>query len=167
MKRIGILSDTHGFLDPTIFEYFTDCDEIWHAGDFGNEVSEALEIFKLLRGVHGNIDGNQVRKSYPAEVLFNCEDVKIFMTHIGGYPPRFEPGIRNKLQNLLPDIFICGHSHILKITRDPGLNNLLCINPGAAGKAGLHKVRTIIRLKIEGKKIFDLEVIELGKKGQG
>ncbi len=165
MKRIGILSDTHGFLDPPVFDYFNECDEIWHAGDFGNEVGEALEGFKLLRGVHGNIDGDKVRKSYLGEVLFNCEEVKIFMTHIGGYPPRYEPGILNKLQNMLPDIFICGHSHILKITRDPGLNNLLCINPGAAGKAGLHKVRTIIRLKIEGKKIFDLEVIELGKRG--
>jgi len=164
MTRIGIISDTHGYLDPAVFDFFKDCDEVWHAGDFGSNVAEALQSFKPLKGVYGNIDGDAIRKSFPEEISFRCEGVKIFMIHIGGYPNHYQPGVKEKLLQLKPDLFITGHSHILKITRDPSLNNMLHINPGAAGKAGLHQVRTIARLKIDGKKIFDVEVIELGKR---
>ena len=164
MKSIGIISDTHGYLDPTIFDYFEKCDEVWHAGDFGRGVAEALESFKPLRGVYGNIDGDPVRSTYPAEIRFTCEELEIFMIHIGGYPGHYAPGVKQQLIANPPNIFIAGHSHILKVVRDPQLNNLLHINPGAAGKAGLHQVRTIIRLKIEGQRIFDVEVIELGKR---
>ncbi|HYV93995.1 MAG TPA: metallophosphoesterase family protein [Chitinophagales bacterium] len=164
MKRIGIISDTHGFLDPAVFDFFKECDEVWHAGDFGSNVAESLQSFKPLKGVFGNIDSNTVRKNFPEELFFSCEEVKIVMIHIGGYPNHYQQGVKEKLQQLKPDLFITGHSHILKITRDASLNNMLHINPGAAGKAGLHQVRTIVRLKIEGKKIFDVEVIELGKR---
>ena len=164
MTRIGIISDTHGYLDDAVMDYFKDCDEVWHAGDFGNNVAEALKAFKPLKGVYGNIDGDAVRKSFPEELFFSCEEVKVFMIHIGGYPSRYAPHIKEKLQQLKPDLFITGHSHILKVTRDSSLNNMLHINPGAAGKAGMHRVRTIVRLKIDGKKIFDVEVVELGKR---
>lgn len=164
MTRIGIISDTHGYLDPAVFDLFKDCDEVWHAGDFGSNVAEALKVFKPLKGVYGNIDGDAIRKSFPGELFFSCEEIKVFMIHIGGYPNRYERGIKEKLQNLKPDLFITGHSHILKVARDASLNNMLHINPGAAGKIGMHQVRTIVRLKIEGKKIFDVEVIELGKR---
>ena len=164
MTHIGIISDTHGYLDPPVFDLFKDCDEVWHAGDFGSNVAEALKAFKPLKGVYGNIDGDVVRKNFPEELFFLCEEVKVFMIHIGGYPNRYQPGIKEKLFQLKPDLFITGHSHILKVTRDASLNNMLHINPGAAGKVGLHQVRTIVRLKIDGRKIFDVEVIELGKR---
>lgn len=162
VTHIGILSDTHGYLDPSLFEVFRDCDEIWHAGDWGSRVAEILASFKPVKAVYGNIDGVEVRNTFPEELLFRCERVDVYMTHIGGYPPRYEPGIRDKLKLKKPSIFVCGHSHILKIIRDPGLNNLLCINPGAAGKAGMHKMRTVCRLKIDGERIFNAEVVELG-----
>ena len=164
MKRIAVLSDTHGYFDPSIPEFTGECDEVWHAGDWGREVAEKFQSAKKLRGVSGNIDGNTIRQVFPEELFFNCEGVKVFLIHIGGYPPRYEPGIKEKLQTLQPDILVCGHSHILKIMRDAGMNNLLCINPGAAGKVGFHQVRTMVRLKIEGTRIFDVEVIELGKR---
>jgi putative phosphoesterase len=164
MTRIGILSDTHSYLDPAVFEYFSTCDELWHAGDWGRTVAEPLMAFKPIRGVYGNIDGDPVRKLFKEDLKFNCEEVKVFITHIGGYPGRYEPRVKPLLDQLKPDLFICGHSHILKIIRDPKLNNMLHINPGAAGKTGLHQVRTMVQLKIEGKKIFDVEVIELGKR---
>ena len=164
MKRIGIISDTHGYLDPSVIDYFKDCNEVWHAGDFGSNVAEALQEFKPLKGVYGNIDGDAVRKNFHEELFFLCEEVRVFMIHIGGYPDRYQPGVKEKLLKLKPDLFITGHSHILKITRDKDLNNMLHINPGAAGKVGLHQMRTIVRLKIEGKKIFDVQVIELGKR---
>jgi len=164
MTSIGIISDTHGFLDPTVKEYFSGCDEVWHAGDWGAGVAEQLQSFKKLRGVYGNIDGTSIRNQFPEEIFFQCEDVKVFIIHIGGYPPRYERGVKEKLQKLQPDLFVCGHSHILKIVRDPKLNNMLCINPGAAGRSGFQQMRTMVRLKIEGNRIFDVEVIELGKK---
>lgn len=165
MQKIGLLSDTHGYLDPKIFEYFEDCDEVWHAGDIGsNEVVDALANFKLLRAVYGNIDGGKIRQQFPLHAKFNCEAVKVWITHIGGYPGKYSPAIRKEINTNPPDLFICGHSHILKVMRDKKLDNLLHINPGAAGKEGFHKIRTIVRFEIEGKVIKNLEVIELGNR---
>lgn len=164
MKHIGILSDTHGFLDTTIFKYFRECDEIWHAGDFGNDIASALASFKPLKGVHGNIDGSAVRQQFPEDLLFQCEDVRVFMTHIGGYPGQYQPRVNNIIESVKPNLFITGHSHILKIMRDPVYHHLH-INPGAAGRSGLHQVRTIVRLKIDADRIYGVEVIELGKRG--
>jgi len=164
MKSIGILSDTHGYLDPAIFDFFSTCDEIWHAGDFGPAVAEQLIKFKPLKGVYGNIDGEEIRKNFTKNLIFQSEGIKVFITHIGGYPGRYESGIRAELQTMQPQLFVTGHSHILKILRDPALNNLLCINPGAAGRAGFHMVRTVVRLKINDNRIFDVEAIELGKR---
>lgn len=164
MKYIGILSDTHGFLDPQLIKCFSDCDEIWHAGDFGEDVAGPLQSMKPLKGVYGNIDGTSVRNQFPGELIFTSEGTKVFMIHIGGYPGHYEKGIREQLLLHQPDLYICGHSHLLKIMRDAAINNLLHINPGAAGRIGFHLVRTAVRLKIAGKKIYDVEVIELGKR---
>ena len=167
MKKIGLLSDTHGYLDPMIFEYFAACDEVWHAGDFGTtEVSDQLQAFKPLKGVYGNIDGKVIRAIHPLDQRFSCEQVEIWMTHIGGYPGRYEPRVREQLrQKPPPKLFICGHSHILKVMLDDKLNDMLCMNPGAVGRQGLHKIRTALRFAIDGSDIKDLEVIELGKRG--
>ena len=162
-----LFRSTHGFLDAAVYKHFADCDELWHAGDFGRDVAEPLEAFKPLKGVYGNIDGNTIRQQFPEAQLFTCEEVKIFITHIGGYPDHYERGVKQILQQQQPDLYICGHSHLLKIIRDPVLNNLLHINPGAAGRSGFHQIRTLVRLKIEGKKIFGVEVIELGKRSSG
>jgi hypothetical protein len=164
LTSVGIISDTHGFLDPSVHSHFAHCDELWHAGDWGSGVAGMLHSFKKVRGVSGNIDGPSILNQFPEELFFHCEEVSVFIIHIGGYPPRYETGVRQKLERLRPDLFICGHSHILKIIRDPQLSNMLCINPGAAGKSGFHQVKTVVRLKIEGKRIFDVEVIELGKR---
>ena len=164
MTRIGLISDTHHFLDEKVFEHFKDCHEIWHAGDFGTiEVANRLAAGSGLtvRGVFGNIDGYDVRSVYPERLVWNCEDVKIFMTHIGGYPNRYAPGIKQALIDSKAKIFICGHSHILKIMYDEKID-CLHMNPGAAGKQGWHKVRTIVRFTINGNDIRDCEVIELG-----
>ncbi|MBX7107825.1 MAG: metallophosphatase family protein [Chitinophagales bacterium] len=163
MKYIGILSDTHGFVDPAIFDYLKDCDEIWHAGDFGNSVSTALSTFKPLKGVYGNIDGTADRQRFPEDLLFNCEGIRIFITHIGGYPNHYPSRVKRIIETARPDLFISGHSHILKIVRDP-VCQLLHINPGAAGRSGFHQVRTMVRLKIDAGKISGVEVIELGKR---
>lgn len=175
MRRIGIISDTHGWLDPQVLSHFKGCDEIWHAGDFGNIViaeqlagnfistSNPLLPNSNIKAVYGNIDGQDVRTVFPEKLLFNCEDVKVFMTHIGGYPGRYAPGIKNDIVTQKPNLFISGHSHILKVIYDDKLN-CLHINPGAAGKQGWHLVRTIIRLVIDGKNMKDCEVIELGKR---
>ena len=166
MKKIGLLSDTHGYLDPRIFEYFGKCDEIWHAGDIGDEaVSEQLNNFKALKAVYGNIDGQNIRAIHPEDQVFFCEEVKVFITHIGGYPGNYFPEAGKKILEHKPDLFICGHSHILKVMRDTK-HNLLHINPGAAGKSGFHKMRTIVRFEINGKRIENLEVIELGLRGE-
>jgi len=166
VKKIGLLSDTHGFLDPKFFDLFAGCDEIWHAGDIGVvSVSEQLENFKPFRAVYGNIDGTEIRARFPEKNIFLCEKVKVFIIHIGGYPGNYFPGIKEQLAERKPDLFICGHSHILKIMRDEKYN-LLHMNPGAAGKHGMHKIRTAIRFSIEEKKITDVEVIELGARGK-
>ncbi len=162
--KIGLLSDTHGYLDEKIFDYFSDCDEIWHAGDMGTqEVYQQLEDFKPLRAVYGNIDGREIRMVFPEDQFFQCEGLEVWMTHIGGRPPRYNPRILKALKVKVPDIFICGHSHILKIARDEQWN-MLYFNPGAAGKQGFHKMRTIVRFTLAEKKVKALEVIELGKK---
>jgi len=168
MTRIGLLSDTHGFLDEAVFEHFAECDEIWHGGDFGEDVAEALSHDQtrrqtVLRGVYGNIDGQDIRSIYPEQLVFMCEEVKVMMRHIGGYPPRYNPETKKELLIHQPQLFISGHSHILKIMYDDKLQ-CLHMNPGAAGKQGWHKVRTLIRFAIDGKEMKDCEVIELGKK---
>jgi hypothetical protein len=164
--KIGLLSDTHSYLDTKVFEYFKDVDEIWHAGDFGNiSVSDKLAGFKPLRGVFGNIDGHEIREVHPLDRRFICAGMDVWMTHIGGYPGRYERRIWQKMQAHPPDIFICGHSHIVKVMRDKKYRNMLTINPGAAGIVGLHKVRTIMRFTIEKGKIDEVELIELGKRG--
>ena len=165
MKKIGLLSDTHGYLDPKVFDYFKLCDEIWHAGDIGDvAVSDQLSKFKTLRAVSGNIDGQQIRSLHPVDQVFHCEEVKVLITHIGGYPGNYFPEAKNKIEAHRPDVFICGHSHILKVMRDAKYG-LLHMNPGAAGKSGFHKIKTLIRFDINGKKIENPEVIELGLRG--
>lgn len=164
MKKIALLSDTHGFLDSKIFKYLETVDEIWHAGDIGNiEVTDALEKIKPLRAVYGNIDGQDVRKVHPLNQRFFCEEVDVWITHIGGYPGHYAPAIRNEIYAKPPKLFICGHSHILKVMYDSKLE-LLHMNPGACGNHGFHKVKTLLRFGIDAAKILDLEVIELGKK---
>jgi len=164
MKKITILSDTHSFLDPKIIKWIKDCDEIWHAGDFGysNSIKKFIQNYKI-RGVYGNIDGQEIRKIYPKIQKFECEKTKVLMTHIGGYPKRYNQDIEKHIQEYQPDLYICGHSHILKVMCDNHYN-LLHINPGAAGKEGFHKKRTIVLLKIDGNKIFDIHVVELGER---
>jgi uncharacterized protein len=162
MKRIGLLSDTHGYLDPKILHLFNECDEIWHAGDFGSEkLSSELSDFKPLRGVFGNIDGREIRQLHPLHQVFLLEGLKIFMTHIGGYPGNYSPEARKIIDLEKPGLFICGHSHILKVMTDKK-RNMLHMNPGAAGKHGFHKIRTMLRFTIENGKIENLEAIELG-----
>jgi putative phosphoesterase len=166
MTRIGLLSDTHGYLDPKIFHHFSECDEVWHAGDIGDEdVADALENFKTLRAVYGNIDDISLQTRYPEDLFFNCEQMKIWITHIGGTPPKYNPRIRKILAQETPDIFICGHSHILKIKRDPNFGDMIFLNPGAAGNQGFHSMKTIVRFTLNDKKIEHMEVIELGKRG--
>ena len=161
MKKIGILSDTHTYLDDKVFEYFKDCDEIWHLGDFGSvEVADKLLAFKTLRAVYGNIDGGVLRTMFPLHNRFMCEEVDVWLTHIGGYPGNYANEVKQALRENPPNLFVTGHSHILKVQFDKKLN-LLHINPGAEGKYGFHQVRTIVRLVIDGKDIRDLEVIEL------
>ena len=162
MIRIGLLSDTHGYLDPKIIHHFKACDEIWHAGDFGNqEVSEQLSSFRKLRGVYGNIDSNEIRKIHPEDQNFLCEGIKVLITHIGGYPGNYYPEAGKKIESSRPALFICGHSHILKVMPDNKFN-LLHMNPGAAGKHGFHKYRTVLRFTIIGDKVTEVEAIELG-----
>lgn len=161
MKKIGLLSDTHGYLDEAIFTHFEKCDEIWHAGDFGNlELAEALSDFKPLRGVYGNIDGQDIRQLYPETLRFSIEELDVFMIHIGGYPDRYSPVVKDLMLHNPPSLFISGHSHILKVIYDRKFE-CLHLNPGAAGKQGWHKVRTLQRFDIEEGKIQNLEVIEL------
>ena len=165
MKRIGLISDTHSFLDKRVFEYFKDCDEIWHAGDIGSiELADQLEEFKPLKAVYGNIDNHKLRARYPENLRFECEGVDVLITHIGGYPTRYNKRTRPMIAENPPKLFITGHSHILKVMPDKRYD-LLHINPGAAGNHGFHKVKTIVRFTCEEGIIKDLEVIELGKRG--
>jgi len=161
MKRIGLLSDTHSWWDDKYEKYFADCDQIWHAGDIGSmDLALRFETLKPFRAVYGNIDDSKVRAAYPEFLRFNEEGVDILMTHIGGYPGKYDPKVRNILYSNPPKLFITGHSHILKVMFDKKLN-CLHINPGAAGKYGFHKVRTLIRFVVNEGNISDLDVIEL------
>ena len=169
MKRIALLSDTHGFLDESVFIHAQQCDEIWHAGDFGTiEIANRLMNFGkengkniTVRGVFGNIDGYDVRSIYPEKLAWNCEGVRVYMQHIGGYPGRYAPGVKQEIIAQKAKLFISGHSHILKVIYDDNLG-CLHMNPGAAGKQGWHKVRTLLRFTIDAANIKDCEVIELG-----
>jgi len=164
--KIGLISDTHSYMDDRIKAHLQDRDEIWHAGDFGEiGVAEQLEGIAPIRGVFGNIDGQTVRSRFPEDERFHCKGLDIWMTHIGGYPGKYEKRVRQAIRQNPPDLFICGHSHILKVVRDQALN-LLHINPGAAGKTGFHKQRTLILFAIREGSIQDLQVVELGKRGQ-
>ena len=164
MKKIGLLSDTHGYIDEKIIAHFKSCDEVWHAGDFGNmELIKKLADFKPLRGVFGNIDDNAIQAKFPEDLFFTCEGVNVFMQHIGGYPGKYAPGVKDKIMNNKTALFISGHSHILKVMYDEKMA-CLHMNPGAAGKQGWHKVRTLIRFVIDGSDIKDCVVIELGKR---
>ena len=164
MTRIGLISDTHSFLDNAVFKHFENCDEIWHAGDFGNiELADKLAAFKPLKGVYGNIDGQDIRSTYPLNLRFKCEDMDVWMTHIGGYPGKYAPAVRPEIYTNPPQLFITGHSHILKVIYDDKIK-CLHMNPGAAGKQGWQKVRTLIRFVVDGKNMKQCEVIELGSK---
>lgn len=165
MKRIGLMSDTHGFIDPKIYDYFKDVDEIWHAGDVGDvSVIDELRTFKPLRGVYGNIDAVDVRLEFPEFNRFRCEDVEVLMTHIGGKPGKYsKPALAEIQSNGAPKLFICGHSHILLVKNDPRFN-MLWMNPGACGFKGFHQMKTLLRFSITADRIHDLEVIELGKR---
>lgn len=161
MKKIGLISDTHGYLDPAIFKHFDAVDEIWHAGDFGNiGLADELAAFKPLRGVYGNIDGKDVRIAYPENLRFFCEEVDVWITHIGGYPEKYNAAVKPEIYTNPPALFISGHSHILKVIFDKKIN-CLHLNSGAAGKQGWHKTRTLLRFSISEKRIYDLEVIEI------
>lgn len=161
MKKIGLLSDTHNYWDERYEKYFADCDEVWHAGDIGSmTLAQRFEAFKPFRAVYGNIDDYETRKAFPEFLRFEIEGVDVLMTHIGGYPDRYDPRVKKILFANPPKLFIDGHSHILKVIFDKKIN-CLHINPGAAGKYGFHKVRTLIRFVLENGNIRDLEVVEL------
>lgn len=168
MKKIGLISDTHGYLDEQVITHFKTCDEIWHAGDFGsmewvNQLKSKLEAFNnhaTIRGVYGNIDGQDIRTYFPENLFFTCEGVNVFMKHIGGYPGRYAPGVKDLIIINNIQLFISGHSHILKVMYDEK-TNCLHMNPGAAGKQGWHKTKTLIRFVVDGKEMKDCEIIEL------
>lgn len=163
MVKIGLLSDTHAWLNPKIYDFFKDCDEIWHAGDIGStDVCDELMAFKKLRAVYGNIDDWDIRADFPQFQIFEIEEVKVMMTHIGGYPNAYSPDAKALLLQEKPDIFISGHSHILKVMRDQKLN-LIHLNPGAAGLKGFHKKVTMMRFEIDGKEVRNLEIYEADK----
>ncbi len=164
MKTVGILSDTHGLLDERVLEHFSEVDEIWHAGDIGSwEVYEQLCAFKPTRAVYGNCDYGDLKNNLPEYYRFRIEQVDVVLTHIGGYPRHYNPQIVRRLYANPPQLFVCGHSHILKVQYDKSLQ-MLCLNPGAAGKYGIHTIQTLLRLRIEEERISDLEVIELERR---
>ena len=164
MKTIGIISDTHAYWDDSYLTYFEPCDEIWHAGDFGSlEIAMRLNEFRPLRAVYGNCDGGDLRQMFTEKLRWQCEGVSVLMKHIGGYPGHYDPSIRSQIYTNPPQLFISGHSHILKVQFDKQLQ-LLHINPGAAGMQGWHKERTLVRLTINGSRFDDCEVITLGQK---
>ncbi|MFP9118118.1 metallophosphoesterase family protein [Flavobacterium sp. RNTU_13] len=165
MTKILLLSDTHSHIDDTIMKYVCQADEVWHAGDIGDlAVTDTIKKEKPLRAVYGNIDDAKARLEFPLNNRFTCEGVDVWITHIGGYPGKYNQAIRTEIQQNPPKIFICGHSHILKVMPDPKLG-LIHMNPGAAGVHGFHQVRTMLRFEIDGDKIQNLEVIEIGKRG--
>lgn len=160
MKRIGILSDTHGTFDDRLRDFFADVDELWHAGDIGSlELADRIAAFKPLRAVCGNVDGGVTRRVYPEFLAFRCERLQVLMTHIGGYPRHYDPRAAERIRSVRPRLFIAGHSHILKVAYDPTYD-LLAVNPGAAGEFGFHKVRTAVRLVVDGDTMRDMEVGE-------
>jgi putative phosphoesterase len=163
--KIGLISDTHSYLDPKVFGHFTSCDEIWHAGDIGTMgLADELAKFRPLRAVYGNIDDGDLQARFPENLWIEIEGVSVLMTHIGGSPPNYNPRVKRLLKEKIPHMFICGHSHILRIKRDAALNNMLYVNPGAAGQHGFHTMKTIVRFEIASKEIRNMEVIELGKR---
>ena len=163
--KIALLSDTHSHIEEAMFKHFEDCDEIWHAGDIGSfDVTDRLQAVKPLRAVYGNIDGGMMRKEFPPHQIFMCEGVKVWITHIGGYPPKYTKDLKQHLNKIKPRLFICGHSHILRVIADPD-RNLLHMNPGAMGNHGFHRVKTMLTFQINGEKISDVNVIEFGKRG--
>ena len=164
MKKILLLSDTHGHLDQKIIKYINGVDEVWHAGDIGTKaVVDGISALKTIRGVYGNIDGHELRSQFPENQIFNCEGVKVLMTHIGGYPGRYNTRVKNLIYKEKPQLYICGHSHILKVIQD-SKNELIHMNPGAVGVQGFHQIRTLLRFEINHDKIENLEAIELGKR---
>ncbi len=164
MKKILLLSDTHSYIDNRILHYVQEADEVWHAGDIGDlSVTDRIQELKPLRAVYGNIDDHVARASFPLHQRFVCEGVSVWITHIGGYPPKYNVNTRDEIRANPPKLFICGHSHILKVIPDHKLG-LIHLNPGAAGTHGFHKVRTMLRFTLDKGKIENLEVIELGKK---
>lgn len=167
MTNIGLISDTHGFLDESVFEHFKNCDEIWHAGDVGStEIIKKLQNFKPTRFVFGNIDSKEIQWQIPENQFFNLEGFDIWMTHIGGSPPNYNPAVKKQFKEKTPDIFVCGHSHILRAMRDETRNNMIFLNPGAAGNEGFHKMKTLLRFSLDNRKMLNLEAIELGKRGK-
>ncbi len=164
--KIGLLSDTHGWIHPKLFDFFSDCDEIWHAGDIGNiETADRLAAFRPFKAVFGNIDDAVVRSAYMENLHFLAEEVKVWITHIGGTPASYDKRIRPEIYQDPPDLFICGHSHIARIMFDRK-GGFLYVNPGAAGYIGFHKIMTAVRFAIDGKEIHDMELIELGERGR-
>jgi putative phosphoesterase len=164
--KIGLLSDTHGWIHPRLFDHFSEVDEMWHAGDIGSiETADALAAYKPLRAVYGNIDDTQVRKVYKENLKFKIEEINVWLTHIGGTPGHYDRRVRTSIYEDPPDLFICGHSHIAKVMYDKK-GGFLYINPGAAGYNGFHKYMTAIRFQIDGKKIHSLELIELGERAK-
>ncbi|MES2829205.1 MAG: metallophosphoesterase family protein [Bacteroidota bacterium] len=163
MVKIGLISDTHGFLDDAVYKHFADCDEIWHAGDFGAGVAAPLAAFKPLRGVFGNIDGQEIRAEFPENIRFTIEGLDVWITHIGGYPGKYSQQIRTEIYANPPKLFITGHSHILKVMFDKKIS-CLHINPGAAGNSGWHRVKTLVKFSITDGKMHDLAVIEIGNR---
>lgn len=166
MKTIGLISDTHNYLEPAVLKNFEICDEIWHAGDIGDrKVLEKLEKFKHVRAVYGNIDDQNLKRELDEYLSFEVLGVKVLMIHIGGKPGNYAKGVQQLIQTHQPKLFICGHSHILRVMKDQK-NNLLYMNPGAAGRHGFHQVKTLLRFQLVDGEIKNLEVIELGKRGQ-
>ena len=165
--KIGLISDTHSYLDPQVFTYFADCEEIWHAGDVGNiEVLDKLSEFKPTLCVYGNIDDAQLRNVTPEDLHFERAGLKVYMTHIGGKPSSFNKRVRPIIEAQRPDLFVCGHSHILGVITDPKRPWLTYLNPGAAGKQGFHRIRTLLRFEINDGKLSNMQAIELGKRGK-
>jgi putative phosphoesterase len=164
LKKILLISDTHSYIEPKLIKHIQAADEVWHAGDIGNtELCDSIEKLKPFKAVYGNIDGQDIRIQYPENLVFNCEAVKVYITHIGGYPGKYPAKIRQQLAEHAPNLFICGHSHILKVMHDKELN-LLHMNPGACGVQGFHIIKTALKFEIEGKEIKNLAVIELGNR---
>ncbi len=164
MKRIGIISDTHSYMDDRIVHHLKNCTEVWHAGDIGTlRVTDAIAEVAPLRAVYGNIDNTEIRSEFPLNVHFTCEGIQVYMTHIAGKPGNYPARVLEEIKTNKPALFICGHSHICVVKQNP-YQRVLHVNPGAAGKHGFHKVRTLVRLSIEKGRIFDLEVVELGSR---